>query len=78
MMRGSNDWWSARYAQTFKSGDMVRVTERYDGSGRFANDGNEGLYRVVRPMGGADYYLAKPDSNERWDLISHVSRLQPA
>jgi hypothetical protein len=68
----------------YRRGDVVQVTMAYQGNNRFAPDGHEGVYTVVAPMlSGADFKLCRggtyaetPDPHE-WDLMCHVSRMEP-
>lgn len=69
----------------FVRGQVVEVTQAYQGAGHFAPDGCEGLYVILRRMAdGPDYYLARyqegmqtPPESE-WELICHESRLRAA
>ena len=46
-------------------GDLVRVLPAYRGAGTFSPDGSEGVYAVIRSIGGApeDYKLAHVPRN---------------
>lgn len=56
-------------------GQRVRVLMRYDGSGRFVFDGNEGFWYVVRKLAPLDLLLAKhPDDG--WKVCVHGSRIR--
>lgn len=64
----------------YNPGDLVMVGLAYRGSGRYAPDGCEGLYTVLRALPPGDYYLARGavPIDSAWDVICHVSRMTPA
>ena len=68
-----------RYGQVrdYAPGSRVVVGPAYQGSGRYAQDGTEGVYIVLKPLPPGDFYLARPGEDE-WQVICHYTRLRPA
>lgn len=65
----------------FAAGDLVEVAPAYVGRGRYAADGNEGVYTVLSVMlGGEDYKLARGRLDvsqlHDWELMCHASRMR--
>lgn len=58
----------------YPKGKQVTVLSRYQGSGRFAPDGYEGTWFVVKTCAPSDLCLARLPGDE-WEVMVHLSRI---
>lgn len=59
-------------------GQVVNVTQRYMGDGKYQNDGNEGAWYVAGKLGPMDLKLVRhwPADPSEWEVIIHGSRVK--